>query len=281
MSDIKDKSLKKSVLLYMFMNMLTFGIWSRFRPRKGGWSGSWGPYALFITLMCTFLIGERFFKEEINEHLKNNTSAQIQLPDSWAFENQSVKISKDEFLQLKDQVKKKNKEIIELKESNSIINNSLSTTIKKLENKKEEKSRIDTLKKELTLKNATIQFLEYELSEASSKLNARPMITTKSFEDIDKEIGCSSKFSDEKKKDLFKKDYKNVWAQWDGIIEHVNNEKVTISINEEVKLSAILQKPGSGYDLLKGESVSSSFMLINKGDCNIEYVGDKAEIYKN
>jgi hypothetical protein len=103
---------------------------------------------------------------------------------------------------------------------------------------------------------------------------------TGAFAAVVAETGCGSKYSDEKKADLFAK-YKDkeftVTGQVSSVSDGVLRIKVlpaTLTFDLRVKLI----DPKVGYDLEKGERVTVRFIMRNHGGCFLSFGGDEGVI---
>lgn len=283
-SIIKKK--KQAIWISFLMNLSTLGIWSRFRPRRGGWNGTWGLTVLFLLVIISGLVGERFFKKEINTELKTALNVEENIiPDQWAFEPAKL-ANNSEIAELKKTVKILEMELVVAKvaASEALITNQSgsgeeSASINELNDQVGSLSEL--LEKanlkitELTKNPPVMKFVDADVSESFT-----PQIKLQTFESVDAVVGCTSRFSEERKADVFKESYKGYWLQWTGEIKHVDNESVAIAIGESSTLSVTFEQQGAGYELLKGDQLTLTFKLTGKGDCESSYTGSNAVIIK-
>lgn len=276
----KPVAKKKSMWLSFLMNFVTLGIWSRFRPRRGGWNGTWGLTVVFLLIIVTGLVGERFFKKEINTELKTalNVEENI-LPEQWAFE--TAKLAHDEEItKLKSQVQELKAKLADAQSATASVSNEEFTV---------DSQNVDAdglfaeLKLQLVAANQQIKELTENppvMKYVDKSDSAVPMIKLQSFEAVDAIVGCKSRFSDERQLDVFGESYNDHWLQWSGEIKHVDNESVTIGLGDTSTLNATFETEGAGYELLKGDKLTITFKLSGKGNCDSAYSGSNAVIIK-
>lgn len=92
------------------------------------------------------------------------------------------------------------------------------------------------------------------------------------------ETGCESKYSDEKKADVFEAKYKNKEMTVSGEIADVSRGEIKIKILRSTityDLSVTLSDPKSTYDLEKHQRVTLRFTVRRAGGCILPYSGDQ------
>ena len=101
-----------------------------------------------------------------------------------------------------------------------------------------------------------------------------------SFEEIDNEIGCGSKYSDDKKRDIFNSNYKNHWMTWKGEVVLVSADEVSLNIDGKgtQDLSVDFEEKNAGYNLIKGKFITVQFLMKHSGGCFLPFTGNHATI---
>jgi hypothetical protein len=103
-----------------------------------------------------------------------------------------------------------------------------------------------------------------------------------SYQELNSEVGCDSKYSDDKKDDIFNSRYKNHWMTWSG--EVVLAEADDASLNIDGKGTQDLQvdfaDKKAGYDLKKGNVITVRFVMKHAGGCFLPFTGDFATIVR-
>jgi uncharacterized protein len=91
------------------------------------------------------------------------------------------------------------------------------------------------------------------------------------------ETGCQSRYSDEKKTDLFEAKYKDKEMIVTGQVAKVGGGDVLIKVLRSTityDLGVTLSDPKSAYDLEKGRLVTVKFIMRSAGGCLLPYTGD-------
>jgi hypothetical protein len=92
------------------------------------------------------------------------------------------------------------------------------------------------------------------------------------------ETGCGSKYSDEKKADLFEAKYKDKQMMVTGVISSVSGGEVLIRVPPRTfsyDVRVTLSDPKSAYDLQKDQRVTVRFTVRRAGGCVLPYGGDQ------
>jgi len=107
-----------------------------------------------------------------------------------------------------------------------------------------------------------------------------PVLNYSSYKEVDDAVGCNSKFSDEKKKDIFNSRYKHKYFIWSGEIALLESDEASLNIDgfgtQDLRVEFANEK--AGYDLTKGERIKVKFRLTSPGGCFLPFGGDNAEI---
>lgn len=103
-----------------------------------------------------------------------------------------------------------------------------------------------------------------------------------SFDEVNIQTGCDSKFIEQKKEDIFTSQYKDHWMTWTGKVFHAEPESVSLDMNGKGihELQAVFADTHAGYDILIGSEVKIKFILRNQGGCLLPFNGEMAEIVK-
>jgi hypothetical protein len=278
---IIDKPVKKSIIkrfsIYTIMTLLTFGIWSRFKPLRENVQGSWFIFALFMLIINGFLVTERFFKNEFNAKITEKFGENaVVIPKKLFFEEITENVDykskyEDTLIKIKeasDEISKLNKRI-NITESDE----SLSSESAQLINDKliDSEGKLTQLKLILSEKSN-------ELENLRNKPIVAPNMAFLSFNELDSIVGCSSKFAERKKKDIYSDDYHNKWVKFNMIISKINEGSIELKNAEGVSLVVDLSSQGSGYDLLVDDKIDVTFTLNGLGSCDNSYTGTNGKI---
>jgi hypothetical protein len=103
-----------------------------------------------------------------------------------------------------------------------------------------------------------------------------------SFDEVNSQTGCDSKFIEQKKEDIFTSQYKDHWMTWTGKVFHAEPESVSLDMNGKGihELQAVFADPRAGYDILLGSEIKVRFILRSQGGCLLPFNGEMAEIVK-
>ena len=114
----------------------------------------------------------------------------------------------------------------------------------------------------------------------SSEDPSKYPINDASYKELNSEVGCDSKYSDDKKDDIFKFRYKNHWMTWCGVV--VLAEADNASLNIDGKGTQDLQvdffDKNAGYNLKKGDVIVVKFVMKYPGGCILPFIGEYAVI---
>jgi uncharacterized protein YxeA len=101
-----------------------------------------------------------------------------------------------------------------------------------------------------------------------------------SYEELENTVGCDSKYSDDRKRDVFNNQYKNHWMIWTGEVVLVDADSVSLNIDGKgtQDLSVDFASKGLGYNLLKGQVITVKFLMKSAGGCILPFGGEQAVI---
>jgi hypothetical protein len=103
------------------------------------------------------------------------------------------------------------------------------------------------------------------------------------FTDMVEEIGCKSKYSDEKKGDIFAAKYKDRDMIVSGTIETLSKDSAGLKILPTTRTfdaTVKFEDPNAGYDLEKGQRLLVRLMVRDHGGCFLPFGGDRGVILK-
>jgi len=97
---------------------------------------------------------------------------------------------------------------------------------------------------------------------------------------VDAEVGCKSRFSEDKRKAIFKQKYKDHMLTWDAVVMVSNSGRVELNVNHIgiQDLSVKLKDRSSGYSLISGQKVKVRFVMESMGGCFLAFGGSDAVI---
>jgi hypothetical protein len=109
---------------------------------------------------------------------------------------------------------------------------------------------------------------------------------TSSFERMVADTGCASKYSDDKKADIFNANYKGRAITATGQIATLSSGDLSLKVlpgTMTYDILVTLRDPRAGYDLEKGQRVTVKFVVSYHGGCVLRhsdesYIGEQGEI---
>jgi len=116
-------------------------------------------------------------------------------------------------------------------------------------------------------------------SEPAPKTTSYPA-SSASYSQVDSAVGCDSKYSDDKKDDVFNSRYKNHWFTWTGVVFLAESDEASLNIDgfgtQDLQVDFVDQN--AGYDLVKDSTITVKFLMKTAGGCYLPFSGDKAVI---
>jgi hypothetical protein len=102
------------------------------------------------------------------------------------------------------------------------------------------------------------------------------------YAEVEAAVGCKSKFSDEKKEDVFNEKYKNHWMVWQGEAVILEADKVALNVDKigTQDVSIKFMRKGDGYDLTKGSVMKVRFLMKSMGGCFLPFGGEQGIVTK-
>ena len=98
------------------------------------------------------------------------------------------------------------------------------------------------------------------------------------YAELERTVGCDSKYSGDKKKDIFKKKYKNHWMVWSGEVMAPKKGQTSVQLDGVGAQDLIVDFADgkTGYDLIKGDPITVRFVMDSIGGCFLPYGGKHA-----
>ena len=103
-----------------------------------------------------------------------------------------------------------------------------------------------------------------------------------SYSQLNRQVGCKSDYSAEKKRDIFNSDYRNHLMTWKGRIIIVSSNSVSLDTEEpkidffKTDLEVSFNESGAGYDLKEGQTITVRFLMKSRGGCYHPFEGVNA-----
>lgn len=100
---------------------------------------------------------------------------------------------------------------------------------------------------------------------------------------INSEVGCDSKYSDDKKDNIFTNRHKNHWMTWSGEIVLVEADNVSVNIDGKgtQDLQVSFADETAGYELQKSAPITVRFLMQSAGGCFLPFFGTEATIIRS
>ena len=99
-----------------------------------------------------------------------------------------------------------------------------------------------------------------------------------SYEHLENEVGCKSKYSDSKKEDIYYSRYHGEIFIWTGKV--FDSDKGEVSLNLDgfgmPDLTVYFSDGHTGYDLLKDDVITVKFRMRDLGGCFLPFFGEDA-----
>ena len=105
-------------------------------------------------------------------------------------------------------------------------------------------------------------------------------VNNSSYTATDKRVGCESKYSSDKKKEIFKTEYKDHWMTWTGKVVLPDSDSVALNVDfvGTQDLSVKFKDKDAGYNLQEGQTIRVKFLMKSAGGCFLPFGGKQAEI---
>lgn len=101
-----------------------------------------------------------------------------------------------------------------------------------------------------------------------------------SYAQLNDEVGCDSKYVDEKKNDIFNSAYLNHWMTWKGQVFLAEANELYLNLDGKgiQDLHVTFYDSMGGYDLLKNQIITVKFLMKSAGGCILPFEGTQAII---
>lgn len=125
-----------------------------------------------------------------------------------------------------------------------------------------------------------ILFLAATILNCSKEDPSKFQRSNATYKEVDAEVGCLSKYSDEKKEDIFRSRYYNHWMTWSGEVVLVDADSASLNIDGKgiQDLQVDFANKKAGYDLTKGSYITVNFLMKTSGGCFLPFSGKYAII---
>lgn len=103
-----------------------------------------------------------------------------------------------------------------------------------------------------------------------------PIISNANFDQVEADTGCSSKYSEEKKRSLFGEIYVNKQFTWIGKVVRSDQGNVWLNMSDALigDLIVTLSDKRQGDDLKNGDMIMIKFILDSSGGCFLPFKGE-------
>jgi hypothetical protein len=113
---------------------------------------------------------------------------------------------------------------------------------------------------------------------------ARLPVSTATFDDVDRAVGCRSNLPQSEKEEAFRQQYENRWMNWDGEIVYVRAGQVGLrlrSTSDSYQLRISLDDRRASFRRALGDQARLRFVLRGRGDCRTPFEGDSGQFQGN
>lgn len=113
-------------------------------------------------------------------------------------------------------------------------------------------------------------------SPIPNKVQRVPIISTADFSQVEMDTGCSSKYSEEKKRSLFSEMYVNKQFTWIGKVVRSDQGNVWLNMSDALigDLIVTLSDKSQGDDLENGDMITIQLILDSSGGCFLPFKGE-------
>ncbi len=116
--------------------------------------------------------------------------------------------------------------------------------------------------------------------EENDKLPKNYPVSQATYSQVEREVGCMSKFSDDKKEDIFNTQYKNHKMTWRGVVSLVESDEVSLNLDgkgiSDINIDFLNSK--EGYDLQKDQVITVEFIMHSMGGCFLSFRGKRGKV---
>ncbi|MDP3743904.1 MAG: hypothetical protein Q8Q76_06140 [Methylotenera sp.] len=133
-------------------------------------------------------------------------------------------------------------------------------------------------------KNLAVTFI-FLLMLWGCSSEAPPMLyldSAATYNELNQQVGCDSKFVEDKKSDIFNGSYLNHWMTWKGQVFTASSEEASLNLDGKgiQDLHVVFADKKGGYDLIQDEVITVKFLMKGSGGCILPFEGIQAEIIR-
>lgn len=105
-------------------------------------------------------------------------------------------------------------------------------------------------------------------------------ISPSDYNELNQNVGCDSKYVDEKKLDIFNSNYLNHWMTWKGQVLTASSGDASLNLDGKgiQDLHVVFAESKGGYDLLQDQVVIVKFLMKSSGGCILPFEGIEATV---
>jgi len=126
----------------------------------------------------------------------------------------------------------------------------------------------------------TIFFILWGCSSEESAVSYP--VSSAIYNELNQQVGCDSKFIEDKKSDLFHSNYYNHWMTWKGQVIAASSEEAALNLDGKGihDLHVIFADKKGGYDLIQDEVITVRFLMKSIGGCILPFEGNQAVVIR-
>ncbi len=115
-----------------------------------------------------------------------------------------------------------------------------------------------------------------EDSEVITIVEIAPIISNADFDKVEADTGCSSKYSEEQKRSLFREMYVNKQFTWRGKVVRSDEGNIWLNMSDALigDLIVTLSDMREGDGLKNGDMITIQFILDSSGGCFLPFKGE-------
>lgn len=104
--------------------------------------------------------------------------------------------------------------------------------------------------------------------------------STATYAQLNTAVGCKSTYSDQKKEDIFRTNYKDHWMTWSGEVVLLESDQASLNVDGvgTQDLRVVFADEQAGYNLSKGSQLKVRFLMKSAGGCFLPFSGREAVI---
>lgn len=125
-------------------------------------------------------------------------------------------------------------------------------------------------------------FILLILLTACSRADLKSLpINTTGYSELDAEIGCKSKYSEDKKEAIFASNYKDHWMTWRGEVVLAEAGRVSLNMDKKGIQDLVVEftDKRDSYNVQIGEQLAVKFTMQSIGGCFLPFSGNNATIH--